>query len=148
MLAVLPFVNVGGDPQQEYLTEGLTDEMITQLGGLQPDRLGVIARTSAMQYKHTAKRIDQIVAELSKELKPGNTIQVIGQIESMNSSFLGLATGLSNLRMAHAILDGVFLGGFVAIILLITRIRTFKDAVPYGPFLVLGPLLVLYSQAP
>ena len=62
--------------------------------------------------------------------------------------FIGLATGLSNLRVAHALLDGIFLGGFVAIILLITRIRTFKDAVPYGPFLVLGTLLVLYSQAP
>jgi len=62
--------------------------------------------------------------------------------------FIGLATGLSNLRMAHALLDGVFLGGFVAIILLITRIRSFKDAVPYGPFLVIGTLFVLYSQAP
>jgi leader peptidase (prepilin peptidase)/N-methyltransferase len=62
--------------------------------------------------------------------------------------FIGLATGLSNLRMAHALLDGVFLGGFVAIILLITKIRSFKDAVPYGPFLVIGTLFVLYSQAP
>jgi leader peptidase (prepilin peptidase) / N-methyltransferase len=62
--------------------------------------------------------------------------------------FIGMATGLSNLRMAHALLDGVFLGGFVAIILLITRIRSFKDAVPYGPFLVIGTLFVLYSQAP
>jgi leader peptidase (prepilin peptidase)/N-methyltransferase len=62
--------------------------------------------------------------------------------------FIGLATGLSNLRVAHALLDGVFLGGLVAIILLITRIRTFKDAVPYGPFLVIGTLFVLYSQAP
>jgi leader peptidase (prepilin peptidase) / N-methyltransferase len=62
--------------------------------------------------------------------------------------FIGMATGLSNLRMAHALLDGVLLGGFVAIILLITRIRSFKDAVPYGPFLVLGTLFVLYSQAP
>jgi leader peptidase (prepilin peptidase)/N-methyltransferase len=62
--------------------------------------------------------------------------------------FIGLATGLSNLRMPHALLDGVFLGGFVAIILLITRIRSFKDAVPYGPFLVIGTLFVLYSQAP
>ena len=62
--------------------------------------------------------------------------------------FIGMATGLSNLRMAHALLDGVFLGGFVAIILLITRIRSFKDAVPYGPFLVIGTLYVLYSQAP
>ena len=62
--------------------------------------------------------------------------------------FIGMATGLSNLRVAHALLDGVLLGGFVAIILLITRIRSFKDAVPYGPFLVIGTLFVLYSQAP
>jgi leader peptidase (prepilin peptidase) / N-methyltransferase len=62
--------------------------------------------------------------------------------------FIGMATGLSNLRVAHALLYGVFLGGFVAIILLITRIRKMKEAVPYGPFLALGTLLVLYSQAP
>lgn len=62
--------------------------------------------------------------------------------------FIGMATGLSNLRVAHALLYGVFLGGFVAIILLITRIRGMREAVPYGPFLTLGTLLVLYSQAP
>ena len=62
--------------------------------------------------------------------------------------FIGMATGLSNLRMPHALIYGVFLGGFVAIILLITRIRQLKEAVPYGPFLVLGTLVVLYSQAP
>jgi leader peptidase (prepilin peptidase)/N-methyltransferase len=62
--------------------------------------------------------------------------------------FIGMATGLSSLRMPHAILYGVFLGGFVAIILLITRIRSLKDAVPYGPFLTLGTIIVLYSQAP
>ena len=62
--------------------------------------------------------------------------------------FIGMATGLSNLRMPHALLYGVFLGGFVALILLVTRIRSLKDAVPYGPFLTLGTLIVLYSQAP
>jgi multidrug efflux pump subunit AcrB len=41
-----------------------------------------------------AKRIDEVVAELGKELKPGNTIEVIGQIESMNSSFINLGIGL------------------------------------------------------
>ena len=41
-----------------------------------------------------AKRIDQVVAELSKELKPGNTIQIVGQIDSMNSSFVNLGIGL------------------------------------------------------
>jgi len=62
--------------------------------------------------------------------------------------FIGMATGLSNLRVVHALLYGVFLGGFVAIILLITRIRRLNEAVPYGPFLVIGTLLALYSQAP
>jgi leader peptidase (prepilin peptidase)/N-methyltransferase len=62
--------------------------------------------------------------------------------------FIGMATGLSNLRMPHAVLYGVFLGGFVAIILLITRIRSLKDAVPYGPFLTVGTIIVLYGQAP
>lgn len=62
--------------------------------------------------------------------------------------FIGLATGLSNLRVVHALLYGVFLGGFVAIILLITRIRRLKEAVPYGPFLAIGTLIVLYTQAP
>ena len=61
---------------------------------------------------------------------------------------IGMATGLSNLRVVHALLYGVFLGGFVAIILLITRIRDMREAVPYGPFLVLGTLITLYSQAP
>src|SRR5580693_8319068 len=41
-----------------------------------------------------AKRIDQVVADLSKELKPGNTIQIVGQIDSMNSSFVNLGIGL------------------------------------------------------
>jgi leader peptidase (prepilin peptidase)/N-methyltransferase len=62
--------------------------------------------------------------------------------------FIGLVSGLTNLRMVHALLYGVFLGGFVAIILLITRIRRLKEAVPYGPFLVLGTLIILYTQAP
>lgn len=62
--------------------------------------------------------------------------------------FIGMATGLSNLRMIHAILYGVFLGGLVAVILLITRIRSLKEAVPYGPFLVIGTLLILLTQAP
>jgi leader peptidase (prepilin peptidase)/N-methyltransferase len=62
--------------------------------------------------------------------------------------FIGMATGLSNLRVVHALLYGVFLGGFVAIILLITRIRGLREAVPYGPFLVIGTLIILYSQAP
>jgi TolB-like protein/Flp pilus assembly protein TadD len=64
MLAVLPFGNLSGDPTQEYFSDGLTEEMITQLCRLNPARLGVIARTSTMTYKATAKTVQQIGSEL------------------------------------------------------------------------------------
>ena len=64
-LVVLPFVNLSGDPSQEYFSDGMTEEMITQLGRLQPERLGVIARTSSMLYKNTGKSIPQICRELN-----------------------------------------------------------------------------------
>jgi TolB-like protein/Tfp pilus assembly protein PilF len=64
MLAVLPFENLGADPEQEYFADGLTEEMISHLGQLEPRRLGVIARTSAIQYKNTRKSIAEIASEL------------------------------------------------------------------------------------
>jgi serine/threonine-protein kinase len=64
MLAVLPFENLSRDPEQEYFSDGLTEEMITQLGRLNPQRLGVIARTSAMHYKGTDRTIPHIRQEL------------------------------------------------------------------------------------
>jgi TolB-like protein/DNA-binding winged helix-turn-helix (wHTH) protein/Flp pilus assembly protein TadD len=64
MLAILPFQNLSNDPQQEYFSDGLTEETITDLGQLSPEHLGVIARTSAMAYKHTNKTIRQIGHEL------------------------------------------------------------------------------------
>jgi TolB-like protein/DNA-binding winged helix-turn-helix (wHTH) protein/Tfp pilus assembly protein PilF len=64
MLAVLPFVNLSGDAREDYFADGLTEEMIAQLGQLQPDRLGVIARTSIVRYKGTKEDIAQIGREL------------------------------------------------------------------------------------
>jgi len=64
MLAVLPFENHSGDSAQDYFGEGLTEEMIAQLGHLSPKQLGVIARTSVMRYKNTDKAIAQVGKEL------------------------------------------------------------------------------------
>jgi TolB-like protein/DNA-binding winged helix-turn-helix (wHTH) protein/predicted Zn-dependent protease len=64
MLAVLPFQNLGDESGQDYLSDGLTEEMISQLGALAPDRLGVLARTSAMQYKKVTKSAGEIGQEL------------------------------------------------------------------------------------
>jgi TolB-like protein/DNA-binding winged helix-turn-helix (wHTH) protein/Flp pilus assembly protein TadD len=67
MLAVLPFQNLTGDAGQEYISDGLTEEMLTQLGNLNPQRMGVIARTSVMHYKDAHIPLDQIGRELHVE---------------------------------------------------------------------------------
>ena len=63
-LMVLPFGNLSGDVSQEFFSDGLTEEMIIQLSRLGSHRLGVIGRTTAMSYKGTNKRIDEIAAEM------------------------------------------------------------------------------------
>jgi len=64
MLVVLPFENFAAGERYDYFSDGLTEEMITELARLSPERLGVIARTSAMQFKSTAKSTAQIGSEL------------------------------------------------------------------------------------
>lgn len=64
MLAVLPFANLSGDAREDYFADGLTEEMIAQLGQLQPAKLGVIARTSIVRYKGTKETVAQIGQEL------------------------------------------------------------------------------------
>lgn len=63
-LAVLPFGNLSGDPEQDFFSDGLTEEMITQITRLQPARLGVIALSTAMHYKTGNKPLAQIRSEL------------------------------------------------------------------------------------
>jgi TolB-like protein/DNA-binding winged helix-turn-helix (wHTH) protein/lipoprotein NlpI len=64
ILAVLPFANLTGDPAQEYFSDGLTEELIAQLGSADPRHLGVIARTSVMRYKGSPAGVEQIAREL------------------------------------------------------------------------------------
>jgi len=61
MLVVLPFENLG-DPEDEYFADGITEEITSRLAALQG--LGIISRTSAIQYKKTGKSIRQIGGEL------------------------------------------------------------------------------------
>ena len=64
-LLVLPFVNPSGDPAQESFCDAMTGEVITELAGLAPDTLAVIARTTAMRYKESHKDIAHIGRHLS-----------------------------------------------------------------------------------
>ncbi len=84
-LAVLPFHTMGGESGEEFFSEGLTDEITARLGSLSPERLGVVARASAMRYKHTDKGIDQIGRELGVDyvlegnvLHSGRRVRITG----------------------------------------------------------------------
>lgn len=86
-LAVLPFINLSGDPAQQYFADGLTEEMITVLGSLNPEALGVIARTSAMKYKDTKEDVAQIGRELGVDYilegsvrREGNEARISAQL--------------------------------------------------------------------
>ena len=65
MVAVLPFENIGGNPQEAFFADGLHQDMISVINRLYPDRVGVIAGTSVKRYKAGNASIDQIAKELN-----------------------------------------------------------------------------------
>jgi TolB-like protein len=90
MLAVLPFENLSSDPEQEYFSDGLTEETISYLGRINPEHMGVIARTTSMAYKKTAKSIRKIGDELrvdyvleSSVRREGKHVRITSQLISV-----------------------------------------------------------------
>jgi TolB-like protein/DNA-binding winged helix-turn-helix (wHTH) protein/Tfp pilus assembly protein PilF len=84
-LAVLPLENLSGDPSQDYFSDGMTDELTTELG--QISQLRVISRTSAMAYKGARRPLPQIAQELNVDavlegtvLRSGNKVRITAQL--------------------------------------------------------------------
>jgi TolB-like protein/tetratricopeptide (TPR) repeat protein len=84
-LAVLPLQNFSGDPEQDYLSDGMTEALIARLSAIQA--LRVISRTTAMQYKGTRKSVPAIGKELNVEaviegsvLRSGDKIRISVQL--------------------------------------------------------------------
>lgn len=84
-IAVLPFLNLSGDPSQEYFADGMTEALITELG--RSGSLSVISRTSAMHYKGTTKTLPEIAAELNVDMivegsviRSGTKVRVTAQL--------------------------------------------------------------------
>jgi len=82
---VLPLENLSGDVSQEYFADGMTDELITNLG--QISALRVISRTSVMSYKGTRKPLPQIARELNVDavvegtvLRSGDQVRITAQL--------------------------------------------------------------------
>jgi TolB-like protein/DNA-binding winged helix-turn-helix (wHTH) protein/Flp pilus assembly protein TadD len=84
-LAVLPFESLSSDASQDYFTDGMTDELISDLG--QISALRVISRTSVMAYKHARKPLPQIARELNVDavvegtvLRSGDQVRITAQL--------------------------------------------------------------------
>jgi serine/threonine-protein kinase len=76
-VAVLPFENMSTDPENEYFSDGITDDIIAQLSKI--SALKVISRTSSMQYKKTTKKIAAIAQELGVEAVLEGSVRRAGQ---------------------------------------------------------------------
>ena len=66
-LALLPPVNLSGNPAHDYLADGLSEEIIASLGLVAPDRLNVVARTSTLRFRGTTKSAAEIGRELGAD---------------------------------------------------------------------------------
>ena len=66
-IAVLPFDNLNGDPETDYLASGLTEDTIVSLGRIDPERVSVIGRTSMIAYRGTTKSLAEIGRELGTD---------------------------------------------------------------------------------
>ena len=84
-LAVLPLTNLSGDPSEEFFSDGMTDQLITDLAKV--GALRVISRTSVMQYKETRKSLPEIARELNVDavvegsvIRSGQRVRVTAQL--------------------------------------------------------------------
>jgi TolB-like protein/DNA-binding winged helix-turn-helix (wHTH) protein len=84
-LAVLPLSNLSGDPSEEFFSDGMTDQLITDLAKV--GSLRVISRTSVMQYKGTKKNLPEIARELNVDaivegsvIRSGQRVRVTAQL--------------------------------------------------------------------
>jgi TolB-like protein len=80
MVAVMPFANLTGDPEREHVADGLTDDTIAALSQLDPARLRVIGRTSAITFKDTRKSLAEIGRELNVQFVVEGSVRSEGRL--------------------------------------------------------------------
>jgi TolB-like protein/DNA-binding winged helix-turn-helix (wHTH) protein/Tfp pilus assembly protein PilF len=88
MIAVLPFKNLSADADQQYFSDGFTDELITQLSRTDPAHLGVIARTSILSYRDTTRSVADIGRELGVKHVVEGTIRKGGDRVRINAQLI------------------------------------------------------------
>ena len=114
-LAVLPLDNLSDDPSQDYFADGMTDELITDLGKI--SALQVISRTSVMHYKGTRRTLPEIARELNVDalvegsvVRSGNKVRITAQlIQASNDRHLWAGSYQRDLDDLLSVQDSVAL---------------------------------------
>jgi adenylate cyclase len=90
-IAVLPFVNISGDPEQDYFSDGLTENIITGLSGC--PKLFVIARNSTFTYKGQPVKVQQVARELGVQYVVEGSVQRAKDQVRITVQLIDAATG-------------------------------------------------------
>ncbi len=90
-IAVLPFFNLSNDPEQEYFSDGMTDDLITDLSKI--SGLLVIARNSVFTYKGKPVKIQQVAGDLGVRYVLEGSIRKIGDQVRINAQLIDSTTG-------------------------------------------------------
>jgi len=90
-IAVLPFVNMSADPQQEYFSDGLTEDIITGLSKI--PRLFVIARNSSFTYKGKAVKVQQVGRDLGVRYVLEGSVRKAGERIRITAQLIDAGTG-------------------------------------------------------
>ena len=112
-VAVLPLVNLSSDPEQEYFSDGMTDELIAELAKV--GRLRVISHTSVQRYKETKRPLPEIARELSVDavvegtvMRSGDRVRITAQlIDARSDRHLWAESYERDLREVLALQDEV-----------------------------------------
>ena len=89
-IAVLPFANRSADAEDIYFTDGIHDDLLTQLSRI--DAFSVISRTSVMEYRHTTKNLRQIAQELGVANVMEGSVQRAGERVRINVQLIDAYT--------------------------------------------------------
>jgi len=89
-VAVLPFTNLSADPDNEYFSDGITEDLVTQLAKIRD--LEVVSRTSAMRYKHTDKPLREIGRELGAANLMEGSVRRAGTRVRVSAQLIDAAT--------------------------------------------------------
>jgi adenylate cyclase len=90
-IAVLPFVNMSGDPEQEYFSDGMTEDLITDLSKI--SGLFVIARNSTFTYKGKSVKIRQVAEDLGVRYVLEGSVRRAGEEVRINAQLIDATTG-------------------------------------------------------